>query len=123
MQPRNEMFSPLFRQRPNAVERAAILPDVVAPRERWAKLAKWMTADSRASPPRSAPKDPRPSGSRRRSKQVADSGRLTTSPAVQVPRTQIILICAPQLKLTPGFAAAPRRRLGGLSESTVHYIP
>jgi hypothetical protein len=41
----------LCRQGPNAVERAAILPEVVAPRERWAKLAKWMTADSRASPP------------------------------------------------------------------------
>jgi hypothetical protein len=33
----------LCRQGPNAVERAAILPEVVAPRERWAKLAKWTT--------------------------------------------------------------------------------
>jgi len=35
----------LCRQGPNAVERAAILPEIVAPRERWAKLAKWTTAE------------------------------------------------------------------------------
>src|SRR6266568_3253944 len=36
----------LRRQGPNAVQRAAVLPDVVAPRERWAKLAK-RTLDGR----------------------------------------------------------------------------
>ena len=48
----------LCRQGPNAVERAAILPEVVAPRERWAKLAKWTTAElyGRRSPNRPAPK-------------------------------------------------------------------
>ena len=35
---------------------------------------KATAADSRASPPRSAPEDPRSQGSRHRSKQVADSG-------------------------------------------------
>src|SRR5260370_22448210 len=45
----------LCRQGPNAVERAAILPEVVAPRERWAKLAK-RTLDGRRSPNRPAPK-------------------------------------------------------------------
>jgi hypothetical protein len=44
----------LCRQGPNAVERAAILPEVVAPRERWAKLAK-RTLDGRRSPNRPAP--------------------------------------------------------------------
>jgi hypothetical protein len=48
----------LCRQGPNAVERAAILPEVVAPRERWAKLAKRTTAElhGRRSPNRPAPK-------------------------------------------------------------------
>jgi hypothetical protein len=30
---------PLRRQGPNDVERATVLPDIVAQRERWAKLA------------------------------------------------------------------------------------
>jgi hypothetical protein len=42
----------LCRQGPNVVERATVLPDVVAQRERWAKLAKRTTAelDGRPSP-------------------------------------------------------------------------
>ena len=49
---RGTRSSSLYRQGPSAVERAAILPEVVAPRERWAKLAKWTTAelDGRRSP-------------------------------------------------------------------------
>ena len=52
-----EVF-PLCQQGPNAVERAAILPEVIAPLERWAKLAKWTTAElhRRRSPNRPAPK-------------------------------------------------------------------
>lgn len=45
----------LCGQGPNAVERAAILPEVVALRERWAKLAK-RTLDGRRSRNRPAPK-------------------------------------------------------------------
>src|ERR1017187_429896 len=67
MQPRNEKLFPLCRQGPNAVERAVILPEVVAPRERWAKLAKRTTAElhgrrspNRPAPKRTAPRHPRP---------------------------------------------------------------
>src|SRR5262249_8835263 len=58
MQPRN-------RQGPNAVEAAAIPPEVVAPRERWAKLAKWTTAElhGRLHRPASTPLERHPARS------------------------------------------------------------
>ena len=62
---RGTRSSSLRRQGPNAVERAAVLPDVVAQRERWAKLAKRTTAElhgrpssNRQAPKRTAPRHP-----------------------------------------------------------------
>jgi hypothetical protein len=60
----------LCRQGPNAVERAASLPEVVAPRERWAKRAKWTTAELHGRVAKSAgtqangPTPPRPGSPR-----------------------------------------------------------
>ena len=70
----------LCRQGPNAVERAAaILPDVVAPRERWAKLAKRTTAElhGRRSPNRPAPKRTAPRHPARVAQIVARLSRRT----------------------------------------------
>jgi hypothetical protein len=66
----------LCRQGPNAVERAAILPEVVAPRERWAKLAK-RTLDGRRSPNRPAPKRTAPRYPARVAQIVARLSRRT----------------------------------------------
>jgi len=78
---------PLCRQGPNAVERAAILPEVVAPRERWAKLAKWTTAElhGRRSPNRPAPKRTAPRHPARVAQIVARLSRRTD---------QILVPCA-----------------------------
>jgi len=77
----------LCRQGPNAVERAAILPEVVAPRERWAKLAKWTTAElhGRRSPNRPAPKRMAPRHPARVAQIVARLSRRTD---------QILVPCA-----------------------------
>ncbi len=77
----------LCRQGPNAVERAAILPEVVAPRERWAKLAKWTTAElhGRRSPNRPVPKRTAPRHPARVAQIVARLSRRTD---------QILVPCA-----------------------------
>jgi hypothetical protein len=61
----NEKFFPFAGEAPNAVERSAILAEVVAPRERGAKLAKWTTAELHGhlaeiarTPKRTAPRHP-----------------------------------------------------------------
>ena len=53
MQPRNEKFFP-FAGQARTPSSAAILPEVVVSRERWAKLAKWTTTElhGRRSPNR-----------------------------------------------------------------------
>jgi hypothetical protein len=82
-----EVLSPC-RQGPNAVERAAILPEVVAPRERSAKLAKWTTAElhGRRSPNRPAPNRTAPRHPARVTQIVARLSRRTD---------QILVPCAP----------------------------
>jgi len=85
MQPEREILS-LCRQGPNAVERAAILPEVVAPRERWAKLAK-RTLDGRRSPNRPAPKRTAPRHPARVAQIVARLSRRTDQILVRAPPT------------------------------------
>jgi transposase len=79
----------LCRQGPKAVERAAILPEVVAPRERWAKLAKWTTAElhGRRSPNRPAPKRMAPRHPARVAQIVARLSRRTDQISSRAPPT------------------------------------
>jgi hypothetical protein len=91
--------SSLRRQVPNVVERAAVLPEVVAPRERWAKLAKRTTAEldgrpssNRPAPKRTAPRYPRP-------------GRPDRGPAVPPHRPDPRPVRLHRPASTPGNAA------------------
>src|SRR6266568_1761683 len=76
----------LRRQGPNAVQRAAVLPDVVAPRERWAKLAK-RTLDGRRSPNRPAPRRTAPRHPARVAQIVARLSRRTDQIPSRAPPT------------------------------------
>jgi hypothetical protein len=87
MQPRNEKFFPVAGKARTPSSLAAILPEVVAPRERWAKLAKWTTAElhGRRSPNRPAPKRTAPRHPARVAQIVARLSRRTD---------QILVPCA-----------------------------
>jgi len=70
-------------------------------------------ADSRASPPRSAPEDPRSPGSQQRSKQVAESALNVAGGRASAKRHRIALFCAMvmQSAMTSGggFGCVPSR--------------
>jgi hypothetical protein len=86
---RGTRSSSLRRQGPDVVERAAVLPDVVAQRERWAKLAKRTTAelDGRPSSNRPAPKRTAPRYPARVAQIVARLPRRTTRSSTGAPLT------------------------------------
>ena len=73
---------------------------------------KATAADSRASPPRSAPEDPRSPGSQRRSKQVADFVRLMAGTSDSDDRAQIIHVGASALGWQGGNGKS-RQPVGG----------
>jgi hypothetical protein len=83
MQPRNQTFFS-FAGKARTPSSAPPFPEVVAPRERWAKLAK-RTLDGRRSSNRPAPKRTAPRHPARVAQMVARLSRRTD---------QILVLCA-----------------------------
>jgi hypothetical protein len=87
MQPRNEKFFSFAGKARTPSSAPPFSREVVAPRERWGKLAKWTTAElhGRRSPNRPAPKRTAPRHPARVTQIVARLSRRTN---------QILVPCA-----------------------------